>query len=186
MVLYRESGRLIELDFTMSENPLPINLYNENLVRPQFVLHSKLNNGYWIYDASKYQLMHYDKNFQLEFSSGNILQLTSFTKFIVSKLIIDGSRVYLESEENGILMFDQYAALIKKIPLPKTDNFFVENNTLIFTKGNSITLTDDKFINISTLEFDEVPSEIIVKNTKVYFLSTKGIKIYRLEPNEDK
>ena len=130
--------------------------------------------------------MHFDKNFQLEFSSGNILQLTSLTNFTVVNLIIDGSKVYLESKENGVLMFDQYAALIKKIPLPKTDNFFVENNTLIFIEENLMTLTDDKFITISTLEFNEEASEILVKNAKVYFLSTKGIKIYRLEPDEDK
>lgn len=186
LILYKESGILMELDFTMSENPEPIKLFHEKLINPQFVIHSTLNNGYWIYDASKYELMHFDKNFQLEFSSGNILQLTSLKDFKPKQLIFDNNKLYLESEENGVLLFDQYAAFIKKIHLPTREGFFVENNTLLFIKGDTLTLSDDKLISVSVVKLPEKSSDIFFKNAKIYYLSTKGIKIYKLVPNEDK
>ena len=161
-------------------------------MNPQFVIHSPLNNGYWIYDASKYELMHFDKNFQLEFSSGNILQLTSLKDFKPKQLIFDNNKVYLESENNGVLMFDQYAALIKKIHLPKRNFFFVENNTLIFLQGDNrvqasyFTLSDDKLINLLEVKYDDVFTDLYINNASFYFLSTKGIKIYKLTPNQDK
>ena len=186
LILYKESSVLMELDFTMSENPSPINLYNEKLINPQFVIHSTMNNGYWIYDAAKYEVMHFDKHFNLEFSSGNILQQTSLEKFNPEKLIFENNRVYLKSKENGVLVFDQYASFLKKIHLNNSQFFFVEDRTLVFFLDNKLTFSDDKLFQISQLEISETPIDVFVKNKSIYFLSTKGLKIYEVTPDEDK
>lgn len=186
LILYKEAGVLVELDFTMSENPSPIRLYHEKLINPQFVIHSTMNNGYWIYDAARYELMHFDKNFKLEFSSGNILQQTSLNDFKPEKLLFDNNRVYLKSNENGILVFDQFAAFLKKIHLNNSQFFFSENRTLVFLMDEKLNFSDDKLINVSSIEVIDKPIDIFVKNKMIYFLSTKGLKIYEVKPEANK
>lgn len=186
LIFYREPGLLLELDYTLSENAPPINLYQEGLANPVFAIHSPLNNGYWVYDQAKYELFHFDKQFNKTFSSGNILQQTSLNDFKPKNLIFHQNSVFLESENNGLLMFDLYGAFVKKIHLNGYDKLFVEGDALLLIKEKMLIVSDLNLALVINVPFEEDYTDVYIKKDKAYFLSTKGLKIFKVETDDTK
>lgn len=181
LVFYKESGILLELDFTLSENSAPINLFQHDLVKPQLVIQSTLNNGFWIYDAGKYELFHFDKNFTITSSSGNLMLLKSLPDFNPTQLDFKNNKVYLTSKKTGVLVFDQYATYLNTLSFTDYEKCFMANNGYILATKNIITISDLSLLNYKNLPIDIKYDDLFYINQKLYFLSTKGVKIYDIK-----
>jgi len=179
LILFKESGRFLELDFTLTENTVSAMLFQKGIMRPQLLRHAFNNGGYWLYDAAKFELVNLDKNFNVNTKTGNLQLLTSLEDFAPSHLWIYNDNIYLADKKNGILVFDVFGTFIKKFHL----NNFVEvmslNNGFVFQNAEGIyfsSLAEQFKIEGISLPENHLQTKFI--GNQIYFLSTKSITIY--------
>jgi hypothetical protein len=179
LILFKESGRFLELDFTLTENTVSAMLFQKGIMRPQLLRHAFNNGGYWLYDAAKFELVNLDKNFNVNTKTGNLQLLTSLEDFAPSHLWIYYDNIYLADKKNGILVFDVFGTFIKKFHL----NNFVEvmslNNGFVFQNPEGIYFTS--LVEQFKIEGISLPENLLQTKfigNQIYFLSTKSITIY--------
>lgn len=187
LLLFKESGILLELDFTLTENASPIYLFQKGILRPTYVRHAFNNGGYWIYDAAKFELINLDKNFNLSTKTGNFQLLTTIKQFNPSEMWIYDDKIHLSDSTNGVLVFDIFGTFIKKYPWTEFSEIGSLFNGYIYQKNKNV-------FYINAIEFFPIESIKVPVNSfatkflddKVYFLSTKSITIYKLREDKNK
>lgn len=112
--------------------------------------------GFWLFDNDKQQIVHYNDNGNLDIESGQIN--TENTK---PNIIVEYNKyIYLGFEKQSILVFDQYGAYIKRLPLEYENKFILRNNNIIFQKNEKIIQYNQKTLETKilaspTLEFSD-------------------------------
>lgn len=187
LLLFKESGKIVELDFTLTENPSPIYLFQKGILRPTLARHAFNNGGYWVYDASKFELINLDKSFNINTTSGNIQLLTSINKFYPSQMWLQNDQIYLADTTNGVLSFDVFGTFIKKFPVYNFSEITSLSNGFVYLNQNNLRFRNlvDEFL----LEGIIVPKNLVctrIMQDRVYFLSTKSVTIYVLKQDKNK
>jgi hypothetical protein len=103
--------------------------------------------GFWLFDNDKQQIVHYNDIGNLDIESGQIN--TENTK---PNIIIEYNKyIYLGFEKQSILVFDQYGAYIKRLPLKYENKFILRNNNIIFLKNEKIIQYNQKTLETKIL-----------------------------------
>lgn len=135
LLYYREFGRVVFLDNTLSQNGEPLAL--EKLGYPLATLAaSSHDNGLWIYDQPTFELMRFDNNLSLTSRTGNLSQILGIElqpDFLIEK----DNHVFVNNPVSGILVFDVFGTYIKTVPLINLKSFQVADDEIIyFSEGH--------------------------------------------------
>jgi hypothetical protein len=130
LLFYREFGRIVFLDNTLSQNGEPIAL--EKLGYPLATLAaSSYDNGLWIYDQPTFELLRFTTALEISNRTGNLSQILGIElqpNFILEK----DNRLFVNNPATGILVFDVFGTYIKTIPLLNLTNFQVADDEIVY------------------------------------------------------
>jgi len=130
LLFYRDFGRIVFLDNTLSQNGDPIAL--EKLGYPLATLAaSSYDNGLWIYDQPTFELIRFDNALEISNRTGNLSQILGMElqpTFILEK----DNRLFVNNPTTGVLIFDVYGTYVKTAPLTNIRTFQVMDDDIIY------------------------------------------------------
>lgn len=132
LLFYREFGRIVFLDNTLSQNGEPIAL--EKLGYPLATLAaSSYDNGLWIYDQPTFELLRFNTALEITNRTGNLSQILGIElqpNFILEK----DNRLFVNNPSTGVLVFDVFGTYIKTIPIQNLTTLQVADDEVVYFK----------------------------------------------------
>lgn len=136
LLFYRDFGRIVFLDNTLSQNGDPLAL--EKLGFPMATLAaSSFDNGIWIYDQPSFELVRFNNSLEISNRTGNLSQILGIElqpNFILEK----DNRIFLNNPTTGILIFDVFGTFIKTIPVYNLTSFQVADDDIVYFSEGSL------------------------------------------------
>lgn len=133
LLFFQPQQKIIILDNTLNEIN-NFNLQDFDLFDARVACRSNDNN-FWVYDAYKYQLLKISQqgkilteSLPIETFLGKSLKPT----FLIEK----NNKVFIGVENYGLLVFDNFGKYIQSILMPKSKNFKIDSDFLIFMDDN--------------------------------------------------
>lgn len=149
LVFYKEFSVVFFLDNTLTQNGEAFNLLNKFNITQAPAVCASYDNSFWVFDQSKFTLIHADR-YSNDFSeTGNLNQLLTDSLQPTSMLEYD-NKLYLNNPKSGILLFDRYGTYHKTIPIKNAEQFQPVADWVYYKSGKSI-----KAYNIKTTEEKE-------------------------------
>lgn len=170
LVFYKLNSQLVILDNTLTQRGETIQLEDRNLYQTTAIGFNYLDNGIWVFDQSLFQLVRLNENFEITYESGNLAEILHMENLSVNKIIIRHQNMYLQTEENGLLVFDIYGTFYKKIPIFKPDDFQVDEKFIFYLKNNN-------YFAYSLMDFEGYEIKLPVKNVDFVWNSENNISI---------
>lgn len=162
VLFYRDFGRVIFLDNTLSQNGEPLAM--EKLGFPlASLVGSSHDNGFWVYDQPTFEMIRFDQNLAITSRSGNLSQILSVElqpDFILEK----DNRLFLNNPSTGIMVFDVFGTYIKNIPLKGLHTFQVADESIIYFQNGE--LQSWNLITNETTLYEE-PKQPLAKNIRL-------------------
>lgn len=179
IVFYKSYGTIVVLDNMMTQR------VTLNTRRFQFLnvvaAAVSYDNELWIFDEQDYKLKKITEQGRLLMESNDLRLFVSFP--IKVKRIFDVDPfIYLQDEENGLVVLDKYGAFQKVIPFVKVQNITFASPYIYGYDGRELkryhaltTMTDtysitDKWANIKTA---------YAHSTGLYLLDDTGVHLYK-------
>jgi hypothetical protein len=155
-----------------------VNLRAVDIAQPLAVCNSH-EDGYWLYDRQDDQLKKIDLNLQVFYQSGNLSQVLGYSMKPVYMTEADGF-VYIQDAENGILVFDNFGAYYKTLPLKGVSSFQVVSNELVYSMSNSVYSYGLKTIEQKEILLPQHDSIITARfdRNELYLLTTSSLNFY--------
>lgn len=136
LLYYRDFGRIVFLDNTLSQNGDPIAI--EKLGYPLATLAaSSYDNGLWLYDQPTFELVRFNNNLEISSRTGNLSQILG-VELQPNFLIEKDNRLFLSNPSGGVLVFDVFGTYIKTIPLLNLTSFQVIDNELVYFRNGQL------------------------------------------------
>lgn len=143
VVLYRDFSQVLFLDNMLAETSSKIRLQDIQLEQTTLA-GSSYNNGVWLYNLINFELRRLDQDFNQTHQVLNINQIVGYD-INPNYLLENGSFVYLNNPETGILVFDIFGSYYKTIPIKGLSSFQVKENVLYYFKDNKLKSHEVKF-----------------------------------------
>lgn len=157
LVFYKLNSQLVILDNTLTQRGETIQLEDRNLYQATAIGFNYLDNGIWVFDQSLFQLVRLNENFEVTYESGNLAEILHMKNLNVNRITIRHQNMYLQTEENGLLVFDIYGTFFKKIPISQPNDFQVDEKFIYYLKNN-------QYFAYSLMDFEEYEIELPVKS----------------------
>ena len=135
-VFYQDFGQIIYLDDVLSVIGSKISLIEQGLDQATLSC-SSWDDGIWLYDPQDFELKRLGSDLRLSHQSGNINQLVGIEanpNFIIEK----NNFVYLNDPLTGILVFDQFGAYYKTLPVRGIDRFQVSGEQVFYLQDGKL------------------------------------------------
>ncbi len=175
---FRESGKIIVLDNTLSQQGDPVDLYNQQLGQIEIIAGSR-GDAYWLWDATNSEMIRIDQNFQKLYSSGNLSVLLQAEMHPV-QILERGQHVYLLDPKHGIIVFDIYGTYKTTLKIFPEFRIMSVNNQLIFSEKGQITVLGSDWIMSEAIE---IPMGDVISftyfNRKFYFLRNGMLEVWK-------
>ena len=164
LLYYKDFAKIIYLDNTLSLNGNPIDLEDVELTQASLACSSH-DNGIWLYNQQKFEILRLDQNLKTAQQSGNLNQLLGVD--IQPNFLCEyNNSVYLNNPKTGILVFDIFGTYVKTIPIPSLKNFQVSNNAIYFLRDNKMVAYD--------LKITEETEQSLIENNYKELRTEKG------------
>lgn len=179
LAFYRDFNQLLFLDNMLSRIGEPYALVEPGFDQVSLVCTSR-DNGIWLFDQQKYQLIRMDNNFEIIQQSGFINQLIG-QEIHPNFMLEYNNQLYMNEPEVGILVFDIFGNYYKTLPFKQIKSFQVAGDRLYYLLGNTI-----KSYHLKTLEEQEIilpePNviRIRIEGNAVFILTSGHISMYTL------
>ena len=138
--------------------------------------------GFWIYDVQEAKLKRIAQDQQQQGESPNIATLG--VKILNPNYLIEYSPwLYMSIPNTGILIFDQYGAYYKTIPVKNVNRFQVFKNTVIYYQNGTLNYFDVETNDQKAVTLPFITPEtmdIKVASGKYLMQTKKGIFCYSL------
>jgi len=173
LLFYKDAQKIVITDNTLSaQNQKVISLEEANLFQTQAIANSKIDNGIWMYDQAEFQLIKIDPFLNRIIETGNLEQLLNLDSIKPIKMVEQGAFLYLQCENNGILVFDIYGSFYKSIPIENINHWNINNSYLYFSTDKEIGI-----MNLKTNEFDNLETKEKIKDlhSKIVFLNQSSL-----------
>jgi len=131
------------------------------------------NNGFWVYDPIRAELIRIDQNLKPTVNSGNLMNVVGDEVAPVT-LVEYNKWVYLYDPKIGMIMFDVFGSYYKTIPILNIDKFQIVDEDINYLKN-------DTLFNYSSLNLESVKINLPVKEIKSFRL--EGNKMFLLKKN---
>jgi hypothetical protein len=174
LVYFRDFTKILILDNTLSPSSEVIDLTDLELDETSLVC-SSYNGGTWYYDPVRFELIRKNQELTTTNTSGNLANLLN--KNITANFLAEkNNRLYLNDENLGILVFDNYGTYLKTLPVLGINSFQVKEKQLVYcNKSNKIETYD--FFTLEKMEYKPtIYSEITqvrVENNKIFIVDKK-------------
>lgn len=136
LLFYRDFGRIIFLDNTLSQNGDPIAL--EKLGYPLATLAAaSYDNSLWIYDQPSFELIRFNNSLEIVSRTGNLAQILGVEiqpNFMLEK----DNKLFVNNPASGILVFDVFGTYIKTVPVYNLSTFQVADDEIIYVSEGSL------------------------------------------------
>jgi len=146
ILFYKEFGRLVFLDNTLTENGAPLFLEDYGLELTSLTCAS-YDNGLWLYDPLRFTLYRFNQTFQQTNTVRNLNQLLGKNVQPVFMAEAD-NKLFLSDPLQGVFVFDIFGTYLKKIPIFPSGKFQVVNDIIYYPeKDNTL-----KSFHLKTLQ----------------------------------
>jgi hypothetical protein len=161
MIFYSETNKVQFLDRSLAplENPIDLfSIFNENFS----LACVSYSNGLWLYNMASASLLRVDNQINITSKIENLS--TQFDTIFAPNLLIEiEDKLLMSDPNNGIIIFDRWGAIIKRIPIKLNGRFNMANNIIFYHRS-------DTLYGYSQLSFEEKPlfvADCHIKNTFV-------------------
>lgn len=178
LLYFKDFQRILFLDSQLSQNGDVIELTNLGLEQASLVC-SSFNNGFWVYNQANNELLRFNQSLEISVKSGNLKRILGMN-IQPNFLIEHNGKLYLNSPNDGILIFDIYGSYLKTIPLKNLESFQVQYPYIFYTlnkKFYSFHLLT--FENIEITDISDDCSNIIFNGSFCYLICNNKIKIQK-------
>lgn len=114
LLFYRDLGKLVVLDNTLSEQGPALDLFMNGTIQPWMVCTS-VDNHYWIYDLSNFELLRIDRSGRIISRSGNLVQVCGKALTPVA-MMERNSELFLLDSRYGLFQFDLFGTFVRVEP----------------------------------------------------------------------
>ncbi len=176
LVYFKDLQKILFLDSQLSQNGDIIELSDYGLELASLVC-SSINNGFWVYNPNNNELVRFNQNLEMNVQTGNLKRILN-NNIHPNFMIEHNGKLYLNSPNEGILIFDIYGAYIKTISIKDLNYFQVSEPFIIYRKDNKIQQFNTKLFEEKTLM--EVPdncTEFLIRPDKCIYLFPKKIQL---------
>lgn len=136
LLYYRDFGRIVFLDNTLSQNGEPIAIEKLGYSLATLAA-SSYDNGLWIYDQPTFELIRFSNNLEISSRTGNLSQILG-VEMQPNFLIEKDNKVFLSNPSTGILVFDVFGTYIKTIPIQNLTSFQVIDNEIVYFRNEQL------------------------------------------------
>jgi len=178
LLYYKDFSTVIVLDRLLNMRS-KIDLRQQNIFQVQAISLS-YDNKIWLYDEQEHKLKKIDEDGKLLFETSDFRQLFN-QAYSFSSIIDQDGLLYLYDEQNGVLIFDYYGTLKKKISFSQVTNFKVSGKYLYGIRNDSlIRYQPDIFFANQFLLPQNLRSALSISFTAnyAYALKEDGLEIY--------
>jgi hypothetical protein len=180
LLFYRDLGKLMVLDNTLSEQGQALDLFNNGTIQPWMVCTSG-DNHYWIYDLSNFELLRIDRAGRVISRSGNLVQICGKVPVPVS-MMERNSELYLLDEEYGLFMFDVFATFIRVEPRAASGSFMSISSDFISVQFDHEVCFFNRPVNgITSPECRSLPEgarQLVFSKNRYYILLATRVEVY--------
>jgi hypothetical protein len=186
LVFYKEFNQLVFLDVFLAELRAPVKLDELGCEQISMVCSSK-NGGFWLYDAVNNQIKNYDGRLDLGFQSvrlSSVFDIQSEPVFLKEQSL----NLFLGCGEDGIMVFNEYAAYLRTLPVNISSNVLIEDNFIFYFNKDkdsivkySLKTYDEQFLPIPDIIIETQPRHIILKSRQLYVLTSEAFSIYQCD-----
>jgi hypothetical protein len=175
---FREAGKIILFDNTLSQQGEPVDLYNLNLGQIELIAGSR-GDAYWLWDSMNSEMIRTDGNFQKLTSTGNLSVLLE--KELHPKQILErGDYVYLVDPLEGVLVFDIYGTYRTLLKVFPACGLNAVNNQLIYVENGIIQVLGTDWITAGIVELSgESVISLAYFNKKFYVLRDGFLEVWK-------
>jgi hypothetical protein len=175
---FREAGKIILFDNTLSQQGEPVDLFNLNLGQIELIAGSR-GDAYWLWDAMNSEMIRTDGNFQKLTSTGNLSVLLE--KELYPRQILErGDYVYLVDPIEGVFVFDIYGTYRTLLKVFPECGLNAVNNQLIYLEKGKIQVLGTDWITAGIVE---LPAEGVISfayfNRKFYVLRNGFLEVWK-------
>lgn len=177
LLFYREFARIVFLDNTLSLNGTPVNIEERGFQDVQLAAQSR-TNGLWLYTGQNAELVRLDEQLEVTHRTGNLRQVLGMN-IAPNYLVEYNSRVYLNSPNEGILVFDMYGTYFRTIPAKGLLSFQVQDDAVLYLKDGKL-----HSYNLKTLDEQQLPLpdstalSFRAEKERIYLRKEKSVDIY--------
>lgn len=180
LVFYKDISTIVFVDNTLSKIGNPIKL--ESLGLEQSVIAaSSNNNGFWVFENKKCNLVKIDQSLREVQASVNLNQLLT-SEINPIFLTEQNENIFLCDPQLGILMFDLYGGFIKILPIKNLSSFQVIGEHIFYHSG-------EKLKSYNFRNFAEKSIELPVKSAKasyfgqqkIYLIISDSLEVYSIK-----
>lgn len=170
LVYYKDFQQLLFLDNQMTATSDMISLEKIGYEQASLVC-SSTNNSFWLYEKQNNELIRFSAELQTVVKTGNlkrILDIDLKPNFIKEH----NGYLYLNSPQEGILVFDIYGTFNKTIPLKGLKEFNVSNGNVVYFENGALKEYQSLTFNTIEKQFNDT----LLKT--VYWQNDKFYKVY--------
>ena len=181
LVFYQGFGQIELLDNTLSltTNTISLNMLGlelSTLACPSY------QNGFWVYNPQNFELIRIDQFLEITDKTGNITKVTGFG-INPNYLIERDNIVYMNDQENGIMLFDKFGTYYKTINIKGLDSFQIFGRKIIFTNDSTLTILDPKTleevqIDLPADNFKSAAFNFGTKEKRLFLIKNDQLMIY--------
>ncbi len=177
LVFFKDLSQVMFLDNQLAEKGKEISL--EEIGFDQVTLACTSHGlGVWLFDQTRFELTRVDQNGKFTSKSGNLMQVLGFTpqpNFMREY----NNWVYLNDPEIGILVFDNFGAYYKTIPIKGVDYFQIKENRVFHTKEQYYISFDTKELKFDTLfKFEKENKGVFITKNQLNILNDKELNLF--------
>ena len=179
-LFFEDQGSLVFLDNTINVLEEPVFL-NERFQGQITCVAGSKGDALWLYDVNSSTLTRTNRQFEVLSKSANLSYLTKST--LQPKQIIEsGQRVYLITEEKGIVLFSLFGTLESETPYSTSDPVYQWNNFIYFRMGNMLFSWDHNQPKPEVIRYFDTPELMggiqwmMCEDKPFYFEPSTGIK----------
>ncbi|MGB0423855.1 MAG: hypothetical protein ACPGED_06020 [Flavobacteriales bacterium] len=125
MVFFKDAGKAVLLDNTLSAQGDEIDLFN---IYPGLgtLLASSIDHHYWVFDGERQELVRLDASFGIVTRSGNLNAL-GVEGMSPERIQEHNGKVFLWEKDYGFVVFDIFGTIVRKIPINGLKNYHVNS-----------------------------------------------------------
>lgn len=171
LVYYKDFQQLLFIDNQLTASSPMISLETIGYEQASVVC-SSANNSFWLYDKQNNELLRFDAELKPIVKTGNIKRILD-VDIKPNFMKEHNNYLYLNSPEEGILVFDIYGTFYKTIPLKNLKKFMVVNGDIFYYENKTLKQYQSQSFNTIEKQFPDT----LVKN--VFWQNDKFYKVYQ-------
>lgn len=177
LLFFKDLSQIIFLDNQLAEKGKELAL--EEIGFDQVTLACTSHGlGVWLFDQTRFELTRVDQNGKFTTKSGNLMQVLGFAPQ-PNFMRENNNWVYLNDPKRGILVFDNFGAYYKTIPIFGVDYFQIKENRIFHSKDQYYISFDTKELKSDTLfKFEEKNNGVFITKNQINILNNKELNLF--------